>query len=326
MTRRRLLCGLLLASVVLACFVGWLWIGTAPRGGVRDAGGDPKAKSQPPKPEVATVLSPSADDKPSSTSAAQRLAAIQKEHDDAKAGFNKAVEALAHKYENIVGFDQEYPALEKAYKNAQAGRFLAAVEIARADPTSAAGFDALEWVLTDRETSRPAQKPALELMTEHHAANPKIGKVVALFGLYLRFSGPQLGDRQAAAARLIDTVAEKNPDRTARAQALFARAWGAKARFALAEEKNMPDMEKFAGEAEKAFEAVLTDYADCPLLLTGEEGRRLGDEAKQELFDLRHLRIGKVAPDIEGEDIDGVKFKLRDYRGKVVVLSFWGDW
>jgi hypothetical protein len=26
MTRRRLLCGLLLASAVLACFAGWLWI------------------------------------------------------------------------------------------------------------------------------------------------------------------------------------------------------------------------------------------------------------------------------------------------------------
>lgn len=38
------------------------------------------------------------------------------------------------------------------------------------------------------------------------------------------------------------------------------------------------------------------------------------------------LAIGKVAPDIEGEDIDGVPFKLCDYRGKVVLLDFWGDW
>ena len=36
--------------------------------------------------------------------------------------------------------------------------------------------------------------------------------------------------------------------------------------------------------------------------------------------------IGNLAPEIEGEDIDGVKFKLSDYRGKVVVLDFWGDW
>ena len=29
---------------------------------------------------------------------------------------------------------------------------------------------------------------------------------------------------------------------------------------------------------------------------------------------------------IEGEDPDGRKFELSDYRGRVVVLDFWGDW
>ena len=38
------------------------------------------------------------------------------------------------------------------------------------------------------------------------------------------------------------------------------------------------------------------------------------------------LDIGEVAPDIVGTDVDGVEFKLSDYRGKVVVLDFWGDW
>ena len=33
-----------------------------------------------------------------------------------------------------------------------------------------------------------------------------------------------------------------------------------------------------------------------------------------------------VAPEIEAEDLDGVNFKLSDYRGKVVVIDFWGDW
>jgi peroxiredoxin len=36
-----------------------------------------------------------------------------------------------------------------------------------------------------------------------------------------------------------------------------------------------------------------------------------------ELFELEHLAIGKVAPEIEGEDIDGKHFKLSDYRGWV---------
>ncbi|MFY9343421.1 MAG: hypothetical protein WAT39_13075 [Planctomycetota bacterium] len=35
---------------------------------------------------------------------------------------------------------------------------------------------------------------------------------------------------------------------------------------------------------------------------------------------------GLPAPEIEGKDLDGVPFKLSDYRGKVVLLDFWGDW
>lgn len=43
--------------------------------------------------------------------------------------------------------------------------------------------------------------------------------------------------------------------------------------------------------------------------------------------DLREkLADGAVAPDIEGIDIDGVAFKLSDYKGKIIFLDFWGDW
>ena len=53
----------------------------------------------------------------------------------------------------------------------------------------------------------------------------------------------------------------------------------------------------------------------------------MGDKAKQKLDTLRHpILVGKPAPEIEAEDIDGNKFKLSDYRGKVVMLDFWGHW
>jgi len=38
------------------------------------------------------------------------------------------------------------------------------------------------------------------------------------------------------------------------------------------------------------------------------------------------IRIGATAPEIDGQDTDGTPFKLSDYRGKVVVLDFWGFW
>ena len=36
--------------------------------------------------------------------------------------------------------------------------------------------------------------------------------------------------------------------------------------------------------------------------------------------------IGRPCPEIAGADIDGQPFKLSDYKGKVVVVDFWGDW
>ena len=251
-------------------------------------------------------------------SSADRLAALQKKHEAAEVDYDKAAEALVDTPEGR----KKAETLWKEYEKGQANRFLAAVELAKADPKSTVGFAALEWVLTiPRAYYMPAGKPALELLTKHHAANPKVGKVVALVG----YNRPRSGDSKDAATALIEAVAEKNPDRIARGQAVIARAWEAKSRFAEAESKNWPDCDRLAGEAEKAFELVLKDYADCPWLLM-HDWRPLGEEAKHELFDLRHLRIGRVAPDIEGEDLDGVNFKLSDYRGKVVVLDFWGDW
>ena len=48
--------------------------------------------------------------------------------------------------------------------------------------------------------------------------------------------------------------------------------------------------------------------------------------AQVKVYSPADLAIGKLAPEISGVDVDGRKFKLSDYRGKVVVLDFWGDW
>ncbi len=64
-------------------------------------------------------------------------------------------------------------------------------------------------------------------------------------------------------------------------------------------------------------EVRMTDAEDSPTLASLLEG---------EIFELKFLAIGKEVPDIEGEDLDGTVFKLSDYRGKVVVIDFWGDW
>ncbi len=56
------------------------------------------------------------------------------------------------------------------------------------------------------------------------------------------------------------------------------------------------------------------------------DNKALATQFKDALYLLEKLSIGKAAPEIEGEDLDGKRFKLSDYRGKVVVLDFWGNW
>jgi hypothetical protein len=69
-------------------------------------------------------------------------------------------------------------------------------------------------------------------------------------------------------------------------------------------------------KAEQYFNIVIEKYG------TKEQK----EKAKGELFEMHNLAVGKVAPEIKGKDVDGKAFKLSDYRGKVVVLDFWGDW
>jgi hypothetical protein len=89
------------------------------------------------------------------------------------------------------------------------------------------------------------------------------------------------------------------------------------------EELQRQDRAKLLKEIETLFEKA-EKYGDVkiPVVFFGSGGT-VGEKAKVELFQIRNLAVGKVAPDIEGEDQDGKRFKLSDYRGKVVLLDFW---
>ena len=72
---------------------------------------------------------------------------------------------------------------------------------------------------------------------------------------------------------------------------------------------------------EKLLERVVNEFGDV-------KGRRrtLGESAASELFEIRRLQIGMMAPEIEGADVHEKPMKLSDFRGKVILLDFWGDW
>ncbi|MBL7041512.1 MAG: redoxin domain-containing protein [Pirellulaceae bacterium] len=78
---------------------------------------------------------------------------------------------------------------------------------------------------------------------------------------------------------------------------------------------------KLARRIETLFERAAGEYGDVKIRVG-----TVGAQAKAALYDIRHLSLGKLAPDIEGQDQDGRQFKLSDYRGKVVLLYFWSEY
>jgi thiol-disulfide isomerase/thioredoxin len=113
---------------------------------------------------------------------------------------------------------------------------------------------------------------------------------------------------------------EKNPSREARGLAAYWEAY--RLREKANDELGNATGDKASKDAEALLQMVIEKYAELP---SGRQGT-LGQRASVALHELQRLAVGKVAPEIEGEDSDGKRFKLSDYRGKVVVLDFWGHW
>ena len=103
----------------------------------------------------------------------------------------------------------------------------------------------------------------------------------------------------------------ENPNADVQAQALLARA-----NLVLeSRSKDKPGDEARSGA-----------IADVRAALSRAESETLKAQLTGIIFEQDHLQVGMASPEIEGKDLDGVDFKLSDYRGKVVLLDFWGYW
>src|SRR5262245_23173189 len=81
-------------------------------------------------------------------------------------------------------------------------------------------------------------------------------------------------------------------------------------------------------EVETIFERAAKEFSDVKL----PYGGTVGEKALGELYEIRHLAVGRQAPELEGVDQDGKPLALADYRakadsrGKVVLLYFWSEY
>jgi cytochrome oxidase Cu insertion factor (SCO1/SenC/PrrC family) len=82
------------------------------------------------------------------------------------------------------------------------------------------------------------------------------------------------------------------------------------------------DRAKAVKEAEALFERAAEQYGGVKV----PYGDTVGVKAKAELHEIRHLSVGGDVQEVEGPDQDGKRFKLSDYKGKVVLLYFWSQY
>jgi hypothetical protein len=218
----------------------------------------------------------------------ERLQALEREYEDAQQEFSRLYQEAKTDAEREK-VSAKYPQPEN-----YSGRFLVLAETNPKDPVA---VDALVWIVTRGRSGSEFDK-ALDLLLSEHLQDAKISSVCQSL---VYSSSP-------AAEKALRQIREKSSLSEVRGQATFSLAQYLR-------------HNSQAAEAEKLYAEVIEEFGNV-----SHYRGNLGGAAKSALFEMRNLVIGKAAPEIEGEDVDAKRFKMSDYRGKVVVLDFWGDW
>jgi hypothetical protein len=257
----------------------------------------------------------------------EKVEAIDKEMNEARDEFFKLYKEAKTDEEKGTLFKEKYPKPENWFPKM--------FEIAKEDPKGEGALAALVWVVSHDQRGKQSGE-ALEILMRDHIASKELTEVAGALGY----------SRSPKAEEFLKTLEEKSPHREVKGRALYARAEqkqnlartagyireakdpevvkGMESEFSKDELDRLRALDSAAieKEIEDLFVKVKDTYGD----VEAAYGGTLGDRAEGDLFEIRHLAIGKVAPEIEGEAIDGTPLKLSDYKGKVVVIDFWGHW
>ena len=218
---------------------------------------------------------------------AEKESSVAADYERISKEYEKAQKAYGEAYQKAT--EEERKDLKYPNSREYAKRM---IEIAEKDPKNAGAMDALLWAVQHAYHDKNTAPRALKLLEENHIETEKLDEICQR----LVYGG--LPESQP----FLERVLEKNSHEKVKGAASLAL--------------GQMLAHKDAETAEKHLNNVIEKYGT----------KKQKERAKGELFEMHHLAVGKVAPEIEGEDVDGKKFKLSDYRGKVVVIDFWGDW
>lgn len=175
-------------------------------------------------------------------------------------------------------------------------------------PTAPDIADGLNWLITQC-IHLPEGTSALSLITQKYAALPGIAPALK-----------RLEDIEpSVAAPALEAVLKSSAQPDEKAAALFALAGH---HFRIFEASaDTPTRDASRERATQLLQQIITDYPSIKI-----QGFPLADQAAALLFEITHLSVGAIAPEITGKDDKDQSFKLSDSRGRAVLLVFWGDW
>lgn len=199
------------------------------------------------------------------------------------------------------------------------------MELARKYPRDPATIDSLVWILVNPWYGPHAEKnyaETLEILTRDFLQDEKLADACGVLGAPSSTT-VSAGGLNPSAEQLLLTAIEKSTSRKVRGNACLSLACYLKKHSDWRSgDMSRQQADAMAAESTRRFEQVIEQFAD----VKSGGPYTLGRLAEAALFEIRNLSIGKVAPEVAGDDLDGASLKLSDYRGKVVVLNFWASW
>ncbi len=239
---------------------------------------------------------------------AQEAQSAKSTTDAAKPDFAKEFQALVEKFEADSALfmkpvsdaktdedrNKAYEALDQTKNPAIAYRERFNDLADRAEGTET-GARALLYVITNLGPTADGARRNLNILLDDYMSSRVMIEVAQVIG-------GGLGTPQQTEG-MLNRILEECPVKDAKANALAA----------LANHKYAAGAND---EAKELFAKLKADFADT----------EAAKGATGALFEMEHLQVGMTAPEIEAIDQDGHAFKLSDYKGKVVVIDFWGFW
>ncbi len=222
---------------------------------------------------------------------------------------------------------EQYQALMKEYNEAVAEtrRQLQNTELTAEERKAIVDAAPKVDALAEKVNQLIAAEPKSDVAFEAHlflARSTRAGKIfdAAVAAVFENFSDSErLADLASVAPmgtpasnELLNKILEVSPHESVKGKVTYTMA-------------NMLSRSEDEESEKRCIELLETIQAKYAAIDAGR-GQTLGKLADRLLFAIQNLKVGKTAPDIVAKDLDEVEFKLSDYRGKVVVLDFWGDW